>query len=225
MFLPSPVAVVRALAHSIADGSLLVHASASCFRIFAGFLISFLVAVPLGAVMGSSTKHRQYVEPFNDFVRYIPVPAMVPLLILWLGVGNKCQIAVIVFGTLPQLLVMVVDSVTGIPRAYLDICTTLQLGTWKTLRNAYIPFASPQIYDAARVTIGWAWSYLVVAEIIGADRGLGQNIIVAQRFLRTDQVMAGILVVAVLGLGIDLILRATYPFLFPWAERSRRLRK
>jgi len=149
------------------------------------------------------------------------VPATVPLLILWLGVSDRCQIAVIVFGTLPQLLVMVVDSINRIPSTYLEICATHRLDRWKTLWYAYVPYASPQIYDAARVTVGWAWSYLVVAEIIGANRGVGQAIIVAQRFVRTDQVMAGILVVAILGLITDFLFRGAYPILFPWAERTR----
>jgi NitT/TauT family transport system permease protein len=221
VFLPLPEDVLRALVKSATDGTLLVNVSASCFRIFTGFVIAFVLAVPLGAAMGSSFKVRQYFESLNDFVRYIPVPAMVPLLILWLGVSDECQIAVIVFGTLPQILIMVVDSVTRTPSEYLAICDTLHLTALQRLSYVYVPYASPQIYDAARVSIGWAWSYLVVAEIIGADKGVGQSIIVAQRFLRTDQVLAGILVVAMLGLATDFSLRAFYPMLFPWTERVR----
>lgn len=221
VFLPSPFDVLGTLASSLRDGSLATDLKISAFRVFAGFAISFAVAVPLGIAIGTAARFREYVQPFNEFLRYIPVPAMLPLLILWLGIGNRTQIAVIVFGTLPQLLVLVADAVTGMPKTYKELCASIHLRRWQTLSHAVVPYASPQIYDAARITLGWAWSYLLVAEIIGANQGLGQRIILGQRFLHTEQVMAGILVVAMLGMTIDAILRSMYPALFPWAERSR----
>ena len=222
IFLPSPADVIVAFVRTWSDGTLWSDIGVSAYRVLSGFGISLVIAMPLGLLMGVSDKCRQYVEPFNDLVRYVPVPAMVPLLILWLGLGNGTQIAVIVFGTLPQLLVLISDAATQMPKVYRELCAMLQLNSRQMVWHALLPYAAPQMFDAGRVSIGWAWSYLLVAEIVGANRGLGQHIIVAQRFLQTDQVIVGILVVALLGLSTDILLRSLYPALFPWSERSQK---
>lgn len=221
IFLPPPDAVFRSLFAGFADGSLLLDLLVSCGRVFAAFVISFLVAVPLGFLIGLFVVPRTYLEPLNDFIRYIPVPAIVPLVILWLGLGNTSQIAVIVFGTLPQLIVLVADAVSRLPRHFQEICRSVHLTEMQALWHATIPYSSPQIYDGSRVVIGWAWSYLLVAEIVGANHGLGQAIIVAQRFLQTPRVIGVILLVAIIGFTIDLVLRRLYPVLYPWVSEVR----
>jgi NitT/TauT family transport system permease protein len=221
VFLPTPESVFQSLLAGFSDGTLLRDMLISCGRIFGGFLISLLLAIPIGIVSGLFAAPRAYIEPLNDFVRYIPVPAMVPLIILWLGLGNTSQIAVIIFGTLPQLLVLVADATSRLPNHFREISRSLHLSRVEILRHAIIPYASPQIYDGSRVAIGWAWSYLLVAEIVGATYGLGQAILVAQRFLQTARVVGVILIIAVLGLVIDIILRRLYPVLYPWVGDIR----
>jgi NitT/TauT family transport system permease protein len=221
VFLPAPDAVIRSLLVGFVEGTLLYDTLVSCGRIFMAFSISLLIALPLGFLFGLSSNSRAYLEPLNDFIRYVPVPAIVPLIILWFGLGNSSQVAVIVFGTLPQLLVMVADAVSRLPNHFQEMCRSLHLTKIQTLRHAVVPYSSPQIYDGSRVAIGWAWSYLLVAEIVGANHGLGQSLIVAQRFLQTPRVVAVIILVALIGLAIDTILRKLYPTFYPWVSEIR----
>jgi NitT/TauT family transport system permease protein len=221
VFLPTPKAVFLSLLRGFSDGTLLNDIFVSCARVFGGFLISLALAAPLGILIGIFATPRTYIEPLNDFIRYIPVPAMVPLLILWFGLGNVSQIAVIVFGTLPQLLVLVADATSRLPDHFREICRSSHLSQLETVRHAIVPYASPQIYDGSRVAIGWAWSYLMVAEIVGATHGLGQAIVVAQRFLQTPRVVGVILLIALIGLTIDITLRRLYPVLYPWVSEIR----
>ncbi len=221
VFLPSPQSVFQSLVAGLASGSLLLDLAVSTARIFAGFIISFLIALPLGVALALHGPTRRLLQPLNDFVRYVPVPAMVPLMILWLGLGNTSQIGVIVFGTLPQLIVLIADAASRLPTSTIELCQSLRLGRFETLVHAVLPYSSPQIYDGSRVAIGWAWSYLLVAEIVGATHGLGQSLITAQRFLEIPRVLAIILLIAVVGLVIDYVLRRLYPRLFPWMNEVR----
>ena len=221
VFLPSPLSVLESLATGFADGSLLRDMAVSAARVFGGFLVSFLLAVPLGVAAGLSNTTRSYIEPLNDFIRYIPVPAMVPLIILWFGLGNISQVAVIVFGTLPQLIVLIADAISRMPQYVRELCQSLQLRRLETLWHAVLPYSGPQVYDGSRVAIGWAWSYLLVAEVVGATHGLGQAIVVAQRFLQTPRVVAAILLVALIGLTVDFVMRKLYPIFFPWVSEVR----
>ena len=221
VFLPSPYSVFDSLFSGFRDGSLLYDSAVSSARVFGGFFVSLAIALPVGLAAGLNDKARRFVEPLNDFVRYVPVPAIVPLIILWLGLGNTSQIAVIVFGTLPQLIVLIADAISRVPQYVGEVCRSLHLSPRDAMWHAILPCSGPQIYDGSRVAIGWAWSYLLVAEIVGATHGLGQAIVVAQRFLQTPRVVAAILLVALIGLAIDLLLRQLYSFFFPWVSEIR----
>lgn len=221
VFLPSPASVLASMLSGLADGTLVVDTIVSCARVFGGFAVSLAIALPLGIAIGMHAPTRRSLEPLNDFIRYVPVPAMVPLIILWLGIGNASPIAVIVFGTLPQLIVLISDAISRMPQYVRELCRSLQLDGQQLLTHAVVPYASPQIYDGSRVAIGWSWSYLLVAEIVGATHGLGQAIITAQRFLQTPRVIAAILLVALVGLGIDFTMRQLYGRLFPWVSEIR----
>jgi len=221
VFLPSPYSVLESLILGFLDGSLLKDTAVSAARVFAGFAVSLAIAIPLGLVAGLHDKTRRFVEPLNDFIRYVPVPAIVPLIILWFGLGNTSQVAVIVFGTLPQLIVLISDAISRVPQYVREVCESLHLRSTEALWHAVLPCSGPQIYDGSRVAIGWAWSYLLVAEIVGATHGLGQAIVVAQRFLQTPRVVAAILLVAFIGLAIDFVMRKLYPLVFPWVSEIR----
>ena len=158
IFLPTPESVFLSLLSGFSDGTLLRDTLISCARVFGGFLVSLALAVPVGILIALFAGPRTYIEPLNDFIRYVPVPAMVPLLILWFGLGDTSQIAVIVFGTLPQLLVLVADATSRLPNHFREICRSFHLNQLQALRHAIIPYASPQLYDGSRVAIGWAWS-------------------------------------------------------------------
>lgn len=215
-FVPTPTAVLETLRAEMTTGNLWEHIAVSCFRATLGFLLAALLAYPVGAFMGISKIFANLMEPFNDLIRYMPVPAFIPLLILWFGVGLTTQISVIFIGTFFQLTIMVQDAFASVQREYLETGRSLSFSKTEMLRSVYMPASLPQVYDALRVTVGWAWSYLILAEIVGASRGLGFMIVEAQRFLRTPKVIAGIIIIGSIGLFTDLILRKLKRFVVPW---------
>lgn len=215
-FIPTPTAVLKAMLLEAKVGNLSQHIGISCFRAIIGFLLAAFLAYPIGAAMGISKFFANLVEPFNDLVRYMPVPAFIPLLILWFGVGLTTQVAVIFMGTFFQLTIMIQDAFASVPREFLETGKSLSFNRMEMFRSVYIPASLPQVYDALRVTVGWAWTYLILAEIVGASRGLGFMIVEAQRFLKTPKVMAGIIIIGLIGLSTDLILRKLRTSVVPW---------
>lgn len=215
-FIPTPTAVLDTIRAEFVSGALWKHLAISCFRATLGFSLAAFLAYPVGALMGMNKLFENLMEPFNDLIRYMPVPAFIPLLILWFGIGLTTQIAVIFVGTFFQLTIMVQDAFSNVQKEYLETGKSLSFSKLEMLRSVYIPASLPQVYDALRVTVGWAWSYLILAEIVGASRGLGFMIVEAQRFLRTPKVIAGIIIIGSIGLITDLILRKLKRFIVPW---------
>ncbi len=221
LFLPSPLDVVRAAGDLWMSGKLTEHAVASLLRILWGFLLTFCLAFPIGVAMGLSGTGRRIFEPVNSLFRYMPFPAFVPLLILWFGIGTTTQIGVIIVGTLFQLIVLFRDAFFDIPEEYIETARSLSFSPARMFFFVRLPAALPQCYNAIRVGIGWAWTCLIVAELVGADDGLGYLIVVGQRYLKTPQVFVGIIVIGLLGLLTDTLLQGLRPFLIPWASETR----
>jgi len=215
-FIPTPTAVFGTIVTEMISGDLWPHMVISCFRATLGFLLAALLAYPVGAFMGINRLFSNLFEPFNDLIRYMPVPAFIPLLILWFGIGITTQIAVIFVGTFFQLTIMIQDAFANVQKAYLETGRSLSFSKAEMLRSVYIPASLPQSYDALRITVGWAWSYLILAEIVGASKGLGFMIVEAQRFLKTPKVIAGIIIIGSIGLITDLVLRKLKRFVVPW---------
>jgi NitT/TauT family transport system permease protein len=172
-------------------------------------------------LVGSFRPFEAFIEPLNDFIRYTPLPAFIPLVILWFGIGNLNQITIIFLGVFWSLIVMVADAVASVPRELLETSYTLGTSKKNILLFVVVPHALPGIYDSLRVAIGWAWSSLILAEIVGANTGIGHVITESQRFLKTANVISGIILVGLLGLVLDYLFKAFYKPLFPWAEKSK----
>ncbi len=221
LFLPHPADIVRTAGDLWSSGELGRHAGASCRRILWGFLATLALAFPVGVAMGLSETGRRLFQPLNSLFRYMPFPAFVPLLILWFGIGTTTHIAVIFVGTFFQLTVLIQDAFSDIHEEYLETARSLSFSRARTFFWVQFPAALPQCYDAIRVGIGWAWTCLIVAEMVGASDGLGYLIIVSQRYLKSPDVFVGIFVIGLLGLGIDSILRALRPWVVPWASSTR----
>jgi NitT/TauT family transport system permease protein len=219
-FLPSPWAVVRALIELFSAHDFLYDIGASIYRVMTGFLLASILAVPLGVWIGSSMRMQLFIGPLVGFFRYLPVPSLVPLCILWIGIGNPEKIAVIFLGTFFQLTLMVADAARAVPRHYLDLSATLGLTSVQRMRHVLLPAALPAIYDALRVCVGWAWSYLVVAELVAASCGIGHVIIESQRYLATAEVFAAILTIGLLGVAFDQSFNLLKGIFFPWAIRK-----
>lgn len=216
-FLPAPHAVFVTGWAMLLDGSLLEHAWASISVIFTGFIVASVIAVPLGIFMGSFKIVEAAVEPVVNFVRYLPVSALIPLLILWIGIGFEEKVAVIFIGTLFQQLVLIADVSAGVSNDLLDTSYTLGANRWKVVTKVLIPATLPGVTDTLRVTMGWAWTYLVVAELVAASSGLGYMILNASRGLFTDVIFLGILFIGLLGLITDQFIKYLRHTLLPWA--------
>jgi NitT/TauT family transport system permease protein len=220
LFLPSPVAVAWAILDSFLNFGYAWDVLVSSYRIFLGFLLSAALAIPVGLLMGTYKPIEALLEPINDFIRYMPVVAFVPLCILWAGIGDSQKIMVIFIGTYFQLVLMVAAAVSQVPREYLETYSMLSGGKSGHLRKIILPAAWPTIFDSLRIAAGWAWSYLVVAELVAAEAGIGFKIMQAQRFLKTPQVIAGIVVVGLLGILTDYLFKSAAHKLFPWVQEK-----
>ena len=203
LFLPSPIAVWRRLVELALSGQLWQDAEVSIYRILVGFVIASALAIPVGVLVGSYRFWEAAVEPFVDFVRYMPVVAFVPLTILWTGTGDTQKFLIIWIGTFFQQVLLVMDNVKSVPRDFINLGRTLQLSQWRILRRIVIPSAMPGIWDSLRISLGWAWTWLVVAELVAATSGLGYRITTAQRYFQTDLIFGYLLLLGFLGLVAD----------------------
>jgi NitT/TauT family transport system permease protein len=168
--------------------------------------------------MGSFKIVEAAIEPVTNFVRYLPVSALIPLLILWVGIGIEEKISVIFIGTFFQQLILIADVSRSIPHDLLDVSYTLGASRRTVVSRVLIPAAMPGVMDTLRVTLGWAWTYLVVAELVAGNKGLGYFILNSMRGLYTDQIFLGIAVIGLLGLLTDQLFKAARNWLLPWAE-------
>jgi NitT/TauT family transport system permease protein len=219
-FLPSPKAVLEALITLFTTGNLLSDIGISVFRIVAGFLLSVVVALPLGVLFGTSKKSEAVIEPIVGFVRYIPPSAFVPLIIIWFGVGEIGKIALIFLGVAPYLTLLIADIVHSVRKELIEAATTLGASRSQIIFKVILPYSMPMIWDSFRIMFGAAWTFVIIAEIVGSSSGLGHLMIESQRFLRTDNIFAGIMVIGLLGILTDYFFKITQKILFPWKDKT-----
>jgi NitT/TauT family transport system permease protein len=206
-FLPSPAAVWSAGVETARSGQLLADTWASVRRVLEGFGLAVAVSVPLGILMGSFRAGQALLEPMIGLLRYLPASAFIPLLIIWLGLGEPSKVAILFIGTVFFNTLMTADAVRQVPGALIEVSYTLGARRGEVLRKVIVPHALPGMLDAMRVNAAAAWNFVVVAELVASENGLGYRIVRAQRFLQTDRIFAVLVVIGVIGLGIDLVLR------------------
>jgi NitT/TauT family transport system permease protein len=216
-FLAAPHKVLAAAIKRIGDLSLLTHIGASLTVILSGFLLASIFAVPIGILMGSFRAVQALVEPITGFMRYIPVSALIPLLILWIGIGIEQKIMVIFLGTFFQQLILISDVSARVSKDLIDCAYTFGANRRQVVLRVLVPACMPGVMDNLRVTMGWAWTYLVVAELVAADTGLGYMILNAMRGLFTDVILLGVLTIGILGLLTDVIFKLLRQRLLPWS--------
>jgi NitT/TauT family transport system permease protein len=221
LFLPAPGAVWRRLLELAGNGQLWEDSRVSIYRILAGFLIASVLAVPIGVLIGCYRFWEAAIEPLVDFIRYMPVVAFVPLTILWTGTGDTQKFLIIWIGTFFQQVLLIMDNVKRVPWDFIDIGRTLELPERQILTRIVVPSALPGVWDSLRISLGWAWTWLVLAELVAATSGLGYRITVAQRFFQTDTIIGYILVLGCLGLVTDQGMKAIGRRLFAHVEGRR----
>jgi NitT/TauT family transport system permease protein len=206
-FLPSPAAVLSAGWEMAQSGQLATDTWASVQRILIGFGLAIAVSAPLGLVMGSFQAGQALFEPIVGLLRYLPASAFIPLLTIWLGIGEPSKWMLLFIGTVFFNTLMTADAVRQVPRALIDVSYTLGARRGEVLRKVVVPHALPGMIDAVRVNAAAAWNFVVVAELINSQEGLGYRIARSQRFLASDRIFAVLIVIAVIGLAIDILLR------------------
>lgn len=219
MFLPGPDAVLRRLGHWFQDEGLLTDIGISLYRVMSGFLFSALLALPIGLYIGTFRPVQAFLEPLTDFIRYMPAAAFIPLVMLWVGIDEGSKILIIFIGTFFQMVLMVAEDVRRVPMAQIEAAQTMGASRGEVIKLVILPSARPALLDTLRITCGWAWTYLVVAELVAASSGLGFAILKAQRFMQTDKIFAGILLIGVIGLLTDQGFRWIGRLAFPWLKR------
>jgi NitT/TauT family transport system permease protein len=217
LFLPTPQSTLAAIVRLWSNGSLQTDAFYSLFRVLTGFALSAAISIPLGVFMGTFTSIRALTEPVIGIVRYMPAPAFVPLLILYFGLGEPPKVLLIFIGTLFFNTLMIMDGVKFVPKELIETTYTLGANRMQVLLQVIFPHLLPTILDACRVNMAAAWNLVIVAELVAATEGLGRRISLAQRFLRTDEIFAGLIVIGLIGLAIDLLFRLALRLSCRWA--------
>lgn len=215
-FLPSPSRVVQALWRMLVSENLLWHAGVSTLRVWVAFIIAAAMAIPIGILMSSYRIVGAALEPTIDFIRYLPVPALVPLSIIWFGVGENTKIFLLWLGTFFQLVLLVADDMRRVPHEYVEIAFTLGAKPRRVLTDVALRAMGPSLVDNLRITLGWCWTYLIIAEIVAADSGLGFVIWSARRYVKTPEVMAGVVAIGIIGLVTDQLLRLVHRRMFKY---------
>jgi len=228
IYLPAPHEVARAFYTAFKtpparSGDLWLHESLlhSCRVIFWGFFLSMLIGLPLGVLCGTFGVFARLTEPFVDFVRYMPAPVFGALAVAIWGLDDAPKIAVIFIGTFFQMVLVVAGTTRQVEGSLIEAGQTLGCTRWQLLRHIVIPAALPGLYRDMRILLGWAWTYLVVAELIGAKSGISAFLYQAQRYKQFDNVYAAMLMIGIIGLFVDQILALIGRHAFPWQQRNR----
>ncbi len=218
LFLPTPGRVFQSGLDLFLEFGFTTDILNSTYRVLAGFLVAAVLGVPLGLLMGTFKAAEAVVEPILGFIRYMPASAFIPLFILWLGIGDVEKIAIIFVGSFFQLVLMVAVVAKSVHKDMLETAYTLGAKRLQVVRKVLLPASLPGILDTLRIIIGWAWTYIIVAELVASSSGIGYMIISAQRMLRTASIIFGIFTIGVLGLVTDYAFKWMYRRLFPWVE-------
>jgi NitT/TauT family transport system permease protein len=218
LFLPSPGRVFQAGVDLFSELGFTTDILNSVYRVMMGFVVAAIIGVPIGLIMGTFKVAEAFTEPVVGFIRYMPASAFIPLFILWLGIGDIEKIAIIFVGSFFQLVLMVAVVAKNVHKDMLETAYTLGAKRFQVIRKVLLPASLPGIVDTLRIIVGWAWTYIIVAELVASASGIGYMIISSQRMLRTGNIIFGILTIGMLGLITDFFFKWLYNKLFPWVE-------
>ncbi|MBZ3695031.1 ABC transporter permease [Phyllobacterium calauticae] len=215
-FLADPLTMLHDGWLLLSQQNFLYDIGMTIWRVVGGFVIAAIIAVPLGIAMGAYKPIEAMLEPFVSFARYLPASAFIPLLILWAGIGEMQKLLVIFIGAVFQIILMVAVAVANTRRDLVEAAYTLGANDSGIVKRVLIPANAPDIAETLRLVLGWAWTYVIVAEMIGASSGIGYMIINSQALLATGQIIFGIIVIGVIGLISDFLFKSVNRRLFAW---------
>lgn len=220
-FLADPITMVRSGYDLIVNQGFMKDIGITVWRVVGGFLIAAVIALPLGVFMGAYKSIEAFFEPFISFARYLPASAFIPLLILWAGIGEAQKLSLIFIGSFFQLVLMIAVTVSNTRKDLVEAAYTLGASDGGIVRRVLLPNAAPDIAETLRMVLGWAWTYVIVAELVGSSSGIGHMITDSQSLLATDQIIFGIIVIGLIGLVTDYCFKSMNKRLFPWAQLGR----
>jgi taurine transport system permease protein len=224
LYLPSPEAVFDRTLRVIDEGfrgtSLLGHLGWSLFRVVAGFVCGAIVGIPLGYAMGLSNWFRGWFDPIVEFMRPVPPLALIPLVIIWAGIGETGKIILLFLAALWIMAIAARSGVSGVSISKVHAAYSLGASKWQIMRYVIIPNSLPEIFTGARVAMGVCWGTVVAAELVAAEKGAGMMIMVASKFQNTDIVILGIILIGVIGFGIDMLMRGAERIMVPWKGKG-----
>ncbi len=224
IWLPPPEAVWNRLVEIAGSGyrnsTLWQHLGWSIYRVLAGFFFGALIGIPLGFAMGLNGFLRGWFDPIVEFMRPVPPLALIPLIIIWYGIGEQAKIILLFLAALWVMAIAARSGVSGVNLAKVHAAYSLGATKAQVLRHVIMPNALPDLFTGARVAMGVCWGTVVAAELVAAERGTGMMIMVASRFMSTDIVLMGIILIGIIGYVIDLIMRKAEAWLVPWKGRG-----
>lgn len=212
--LPTPVKVATALYELLAEKDFAVDILQSVKRVVVSFGIALVIALPLGILMGAFPVVESFFNPLVSPFRYLPAPSFVPLLLMWLGTGDSQKVALLVIGVVWFLVTLLMDNTKAVRTELVECSRTLGTSRAGVLWHVVLPAALPSYLDTARQMLAVSWTYLVIAEIVAATDGIGAMMMRAKRFVRVEDILAGILTIGLLGLLFDLIFRLIHHLAF-----------
>ena len=216
LFLPAPTAIISALLEMIADGEIGVSLAASLYRILAGFFIGSLVGLAVGLVTGTSALMDKIGTPIVNAIYPIPKIALLPLFILWLGIGELSKVTIIALGVFFPVAMNTYSGVKNVDTLLLKVAASFNASWWMTMKSVVLPNALPMIFAGLRLAAGTSLLLLVAAEMIAAQVGIGALILHYGDLMITDRLMAGVIVLSLLGLVFNLILQFLERKAIPW---------
>lgn len=224
IWLPAPEAVVARLVEISKEGfrgsTLWEHLGYSLFRVIAGFVLGALVGIPLGYAMGLSNWFRGWFDPIVEFMRPVPPLALIPLVIIWAGIGETGKIILLFLAALWIMAIAARSGVSGVRISKVHAAYSLGASKAQIMRHVIVPNSLPEIFTGARVAMGVCWGTVVAAELVAAEKGAGMMIMVASKFQNTDIVIMGIILIGVIGFGIDILMRWAERLLVPWKGKG-----
>jgi len=224
LYLPSPEAVIARTGKVLDEGfrgtTLLGHLGWSLFRVVAGFICGAIVGIPLGYAMGLSNWFRGWFDPIVEFMRPVPPLALIPLVIIWAGIGETGKIILLFLAALWIMAIAARSGVSGVNISKVHAAYSLGASKWQIMRHVIVPNSLPEIFTGARVAMGVCWGTVVAAELVAAEKGAGMMIMVASKFQNTDIVILGIILIGVIGFGIDMLMRMAERFMVPWKGKG-----
>ena len=220
LYLPAPEVTTNRFLELNAGGyrnfTLLEHTLASLQRVLLGFLFGALLGIPLGYAMGLTNWARGWFDPIVEFMRPVPPLALIPLMIIWFGIGEQSKIILLFLAALWIMTIAARSGVSGVAVPKVHAAYSLGASKWQILRKVIIPNSLPEIFTGARVAMGVCWGTVVAAELVAAEKGLGMMIMVASKFQLTDIVIVGIILIGIIGFLIDIGIRLLETWLVPW---------